>query len=57
MGAFTIEGMVADLLSAVAGVGAEAVETGAGWCAKGRQRVPVWATTPALRLAEVEVGR
>jgi hypothetical protein len=57
VGAFVVAGRVADLLGAIAGVGSRPVETGAGWCAKGRQRVPVWATTPSLRLAEAEVAR
>ena len=55
VGAFTIEGRVADLLGAVEGIGGEPRETGAGWCAKGRRRVPVWATTPALRLSHARI--
>jgi len=50
-----LAGTVAGLLSAVAGVGRDAVPAGAGWCAKGGQRMPVWATSPALRLDGVEV--
>jgi hypothetical protein len=57
VGDFVIEGRVADLLGSIEGVGSTAVETGAGWCAKGRRRVPVWATTPAVRLAAVRIGR
>ena len=50
-----LAGTVAGLLSAVGGVGRDAVPAGAGWCAKGGQRMPVWATSPALRLDGVEV--
>ena len=31
------------------------VAAGAGWCAKGGQKLPVWATAPALRLEAVTV--
>lgn len=55
VGPFRVEGRVADLLGAVEAVGAEAVASGAGWCAKGGHRVAVWATAPALRLAAAEV--
>jgi len=55
VGPFRLTGTVADLLSRVAAVGAEARPAGAGWCAKGGRKLPVWATTPALRLEGVEV--
>jgi len=48
-------GRVVDLLGRVAAVGAETEPAGAGWCAKGGQRLPVWATAPPLRLERVEV--
>jgi len=48
-------GRVADLLSSVNGVGSEVESAGAGWCAKGGVRLPVWATTPAIRLEIAEV--
>jgi predicted Zn-dependent protease len=51
-----LRGRVADLLTRVVAVGAEAKPAGAGWCAKGGQKMPVWATAPALRLEGVEVG-
>lgn len=57
VGGFTVVGRVAELVAAVESVGQEPVETGAGWCAKGSRRVPVWATTPAIRLERVEVTR
>jgi hypothetical protein len=56
VGGFSIEGRVADLLGSVEAIGENPVETGAGWCAKGRRRVPVWATTPPLRLSRARVG-
>ncbi len=56
VGAFTLAGRVADLLARVSGVGARAVPAGAGWCAKGGAKLPVWATTPALRLDGVDVA-
>ena len=51
----TIRGQVSDLLGAVTGIGSERLVAGAGWCAKGGIRLPVWATTPPLRLETVEV--
>ncbi|HUF77893.1 MAG TPA: metallopeptidase TldD-related protein [Thermoanaerobaculia bacterium] len=55
VGRFRIEGTVAGLTSRVAAVGREARPGGAGWCAKGGRKLPVWATAPALRLEGVEV--
>lgn len=55
VGRCEIGGRVADLLSAVRGVGDEARPGGAGWCAKDGQSLAVWASSPALRLEEVEV--
>ncbi len=56
VGPFRLVGSVADLLGRVAGLGATRVATGAGWCAKGGQKLPVWATAPALRLEGVEIA-
>jgi predicted Zn-dependent protease len=56
VGACRLTGRVDLVLGAVAGVGSLAESTGAGWCAKGGQRLAVWATAPALRLDGVEVG-
>ena len=50
-----MRGRVSDLLSSVSGVGEERQSAGAGWCAKGGVLLPVWATTPALRLETAEV--
>ena len=55
VGPCVLRGRVADLLTRVVAVGAEAKPAGAGWCAKGGQKLPVWATAPALRLEDVEV--
>jgi hypothetical protein len=43
--------------SRVAAVGREARPGGAGWCAKGGRKLPVWATAPALRLEGCRGGR
>ncbi len=55
VGACILRGQVADLLARATAVGRETVAAGAGWCAKGGQKLPVWATTPALRLEGVAV--
>ena len=56
VGPCVLRGRVADLLTRVVAVGREASPAGAGWCAKGGQKLPVWATAPALRLDGVEIG-
>jgi predicted Zn-dependent protease len=56
VGRCRLAGRVVDLLGAVAGIGRAARPAGAGWCAKGGQKLPVWATCPALRLEGVEVA-
>jgi predicted Zn-dependent protease len=55
VGACKLRGQVADLLARATAVGRQAQEAGAGWCAKGGHKLPVWATTPALRLEGVAV--
>jgi predicted Zn-dependent protease len=55
VGPCVLRGRVADLLTRVAAVGREARPAGAGWCAKGGQKMPVWATAPPLRLEGVEI--
>ncbi|HXO42004.1 MAG TPA: hypothetical protein VN999_11170, partial [Thermoanaerobaculia bacterium] len=55
VGACILRGQVADLLTRATAVGRETVAAGAGWCAKGGQKLPVWATAPALRLEGVAV--
>jgi predicted Zn-dependent protease len=56
VGPCLLRGRVADLLTRVAAVGRPAYPAGAGWCAKGGQKLPVWATAPALRLEGVEIA-
>jgi predicted Zn-dependent protease len=51
VGACRLRGRLADLLGAVVAVGGEARLAGAGWCAKGGQKLPVWAHTPSIHLA------
>lgn len=56
VGPCRLTGQLADLLSSVTGVGSEVTAaTGAGWCAKGGIKLPVWATAPALRIESIEV--
>ena len=55
VGPCVLRGRVADLLTRVTAVAREARPAGAGWCAKGGQKMPVWATAPALRLEGVEI--
>lgn len=55
VGPFALRGTVADLLRRVTAVGADTRPAGAGWCAKGGQRVPVWALAPSLRVEGVAV--
>ena len=56
VGPCVLRGRVADLLSRVTALGRAAVPAGAGWCAKGGQKLPVWATAPMLRLDGVELA-
>ncbi len=51
VGACRLRGRLADLLGAVVAVGGEARLAGAGWCAKGGQKLPVWAHTPSIHLS------
>lgn len=55
IGRFALVGSVAELIQNVAAVGRAAVAAGAGWCAKGGRRLPVWATSPAMLLDGVRV--
>lgn len=56
VGPCMLRGRVADLLTRVTAVGNETRPAGAGWCAKGGQKLPVWATAPALRLEGVDIA-
>jgi predicted Zn-dependent protease len=55
VGPCVLRGRVADLLTRVTAVARESRPAGAGWCAKGGQKIPVWATAPAIRLDGVEI--
>lgn len=55
VGPCILRGRIADLLTRVVAIGRTSVAAGAGWCAKGGQKVPVWATAPMLRLEGVTV--
>lgn len=56
VGPCTLRGQVADLLARVTAAGHQARAAGAGWCAKGGQKLAVWATAPPLRLEGVDIG-
>lgn len=56
VGGCRLHGRVADVLGAVVATGDTVRVGGAGWCAKGGVRLPVWATSTELRLAEVEIA-
>jgi predicted Zn-dependent protease len=56
LGRCVLRGRLADLLGQVRGVAGTAVVAGAGWCAKGGQKLPVFAAAPAVWLAGVEVA-
>jgi predicted Zn-dependent protease len=55
VGPCVLRGRVADLLTRVAAIGRASTPAGAGWCAKGGQKIAVWATAPSLRLEGVTV--
>ena len=55
VGPCSLSGPIRELLSSVAAVGREVRSAGAGWCAKGGVKLPVWATAPELRLEGVEI--
>jgi predicted Zn-dependent protease len=55
VGPCILRGRVADLLTRIVAVGRTSVPAGAGWCAKGGQKMPVWATAPMIRLEGVTV--
>jgi predicted Zn-dependent protease len=55
VGPCRLRARVSTLLERVVGVGQKVRIAGAGWCAKGGTRLPVWATAPEIRLEGVEV--
>ncbi len=54
-GPLQLVGLAAAVLSSIAAVGAERRAGGAGWCAKGGQRLPVWARAPGVLIEAIEV--
>jgi predicted Zn-dependent protease len=50
------EGTAAGVLAGIQVVGADSRPAGAGWCAKGGHRMPVWATAPSLLLSGIEIA-
>lgn len=56
VGPGTVRGSVGSTLAAVRAVAADARPAGAGWCAKGGHRLPVWATACSVLLESVEVA-
>lgn len=56
VGRATLRAHVSDLLQAVRGVGKDVRAAGAGWCAKDGVLLPVWATSPEIRLEGLEIG-
>jgi predicted Zn-dependent protease len=55
VGRFRIVGRVVELGSHLRAVGTKTEFAGAGWCAKGGHRMPVWCTAPALRLEGLRI--
>jgi predicted Zn-dependent protease len=55
VGPSRLRGQVAQLLTAITALGAETRFAGAGWCAKGGQRLPVWASCPPVRVEGLEL--
>lgn len=55
VGPCALTGSVASLLGRIVAVSEGVHAGGAGWCAKGGQKMPVWATTPALRLEGIRI--
>ena len=56
VGPSTLRAHVTDVLRAVTGVSNEAAFAGAGWCAKAGRKLPVWATSPTLRLEGARIA-
>ena len=56
VGPCSLRGRINEVLEKITGVGHETRAAGAGWCAKGGIKLPVWATCPPLRLHGVEIS-
>jgi len=55
VGPCRMTGTVSGLLSGIDAVGRDLEPAGAGWCAKNGLKLPVWATSPAVRIGAAEV--
>ena len=55
VGPCSLSGPIDEILGSVVAVGRELSSAGAGWCAKGGIKLPVWATAAELRLEGVEI--
>ena len=55
LGPCRMSGTVSGLLAGIDAVGRELESAGAGWCAKNGLKLPVWASSPGLRIGAVEV--
>jgi predicted Zn-dependent protease len=56
VGPFILSGRLGEFSDGAIAVGSDLQSTGAGWCAKGGQRLPVWARCPSMRIEGVEVS-
>jgi predicted Zn-dependent protease len=56
VGPCVLRGRLTEVLSQLCGVAGTAHVGGAGWCAKAGQKLPVFAASPEVLLAAVEVG-
>ena len=50
-----MHGVVSELLARVTAIGRDSQRAGAGWCAKGGLKMPVWATAPSVRVEGIRV--
>lgn len=55
VGPCKLSGTVSGLLSGIDAVGRDLESAGAGWCAKNGLKLPVWASSPAVRIGAAEV--
>ncbi|MGB5161838.1 MAG: metallopeptidase TldD-related protein [Thermoanaerobaculia bacterium] len=55
LGPCRLRGTVSGLLSGIDAVGRDLESAGAGWCAKNGLKLPVWASSPAVRIGAAEV--
>ena len=55
LGPCRMHGVVSELLARVTTIGRDSQRAGAGWCAKGGLKMPVWATAPSVRVEGIGV--